>query len=1199
MHQHSQGRGHERKQATTVRPAQDELPGTLADVEECVARLKKHVHDASLPQSIRRKIQTVHAAVQSLRANVDSELVHIRPTTSPPERSEFNCVEIAMEKLQRRIRADNRKRIVMDSDATESEPEQVVGPSVPIPLVKMEDPTVKDERSGAEESATTTVAKKKRKRIIRMNGSSDEGGKAPPHKVKVPPLLPPHNAQQPYASDTETDDNMTTTAPSPASRATNDQNSTTSPSTSKIALPRTPSADVIDKLDGGDTSIQEPATPPPPRPPLVVAKTRHDPSTYSGDSSDDEIATPTPFAASAPPQTKPRTPPRQPPPPSIPSAAPPVAPARSPSRSTTGGAAASLVAATSPALPTQRSESTVHAWTNHVDMSISDDDDVIEHSTTTPPPKALDTTPNSVRPPGPSNAASQTFHASDKKITTTTMPPPPPSNPPTTLSDALVASAIDISSTDSSDDSSDESPPRKRVSVWHTTPMANANAASSSDDDASSSDGEDAAAAARTHHKQQQPPPPTKTLLASPHRGPLWPNLDKFIGMLVHPTRPRLLPHNFIFPKAYASVAHYMSGLQQAIVEECLCAFANHPPPSRHPPLATVTIAAVSTYNPSLQSVLFRLTRPKPLKAASSSMSSLLQSHDLLVLYPSSALSHPCKKNKATTTTACPPTGIPAIALSTSLTQDDLVVLVSHVHSIDTLASFDVHVVGNLTTGSREYQAALSLSSWPASLQTMVTSAVVPTSASLGVLPLTLIPSLQQHFNQHQFQAIQRAIHQPMTLIQGPPGTGKTHTQSSASSSKTIIFISMRDMLRSGRALLRQPSSRRAKISVGAALGVNTQPNIRLLVTAPSNAAVNVIMHKIQAQMPDVAMVRLGQPTSPSLVWLEHLIDHDKAKNVKGHDWSSQEARERLLDGAQIVFCTLSGAGSWSMWNPKRSHFDAVIVDEAAQATEASSLIPLRFCAQRYIWVGDHKQLPATIMSTRLCRMEYDHSLFQRLVNNPVNHVVLLREQYRMHPDISSLPSRLFYSNVLVNARRDPPDTPYHAAGFPPYMFYDVTDGLQSRVETSYRNVPEVTFIASRLGELLKVPYDFKNKIGIISPYKSQIEAIKDALHAAKLTKAKIEVNTVDGFQGREKEIIIVSCVRTLRSGDNSFWGDVRRMNVSLTRAISSCWIVGNSNLLKESPAWAELLDDSKRRNVYQKVVIQPPTKVIPPPHAP
>ncbi|RQM25557.1 hypothetical protein B5M09_005467 [Aphanomyces astaci] len=373
-------------------------------------------------------------------------------------------------------------------------------------------------------------------------------------------------------------------------------------------------------------------------------------------------------------------------------------------------------------------------------------------------------------------------------------------------------------------------------------------------------------------------------------------------------------------------------------------------------------------------------------------------------------------------------------------------------------------------------------------------------------------------------------------------------------------------MLRSGRALLRQPSSRRAKISVGAALGVNTQPNIRLLVTAPSNAAVNVIMHKIQAQMPDVAMVRLGQPTSPSLVWLEHLIDHDKAKNVKGHDWSSQEARERLLDGAQIVFCTLSGAGSWSMWNPKRSHFDAVIVDEAAQ---------------------------------RLCRMEYDHSLFQRLVNNPVNHVVLLREQYRMHPDISSLPSRLFYSNVLVNARRDPPDTPYHAAGFPPYMFYDVTDGLQSRVETSYRNVPEVTFIASRLGELLKVPYDFKNKIGIISPYKSQIEAIKDALHAAKLTKAKIEVNTVDGFQGREKEIIIVSCVRTLRSGDNSFWGDVRRMNVSLTRAISSCWIVGNSNLLKESPAWAELLDDSKRRNVYQKVVIQPPTKVIPPPHAP
>ncbi|RHY35059.1 hypothetical protein DYB32_000467 [Aphanomyces invadans] len=717
-----------------------------------------------------------------------------------------------------------------------------------------------------------------------------------------------------------------------------------------------------------------------------------------------------------------------------------------------------------------------------------------------------------------------------------------------------VEAVIEVSSSDSSSDSSSGKPAHKRrVSVWHTTPVGQTNAAKASSDDDSSSSSDDEAPARQPILSRR----PTFSnaggnTLASPHRGPLWPSLDKFIAMLVSPSRPRLLPDHFVFPKTYSSVAHYMSGLQQAIVEESLCAFDSKS--NKQSRLTTASIVAVSPYNALLQSVLFRLPKPNKSKSKSPSVSTptLLQSHDVLLLRPkSSRMSSESYKSNA---------GIPGIAMSTSLTQEDIVVLVSTAHSIDTLLSYDIYLIGNLTTGSREYQAALSLPSWPASLQSILTSAVIPTSTSLGMVPPSLIPSLRKHFNDHQFKAIQMAIHQPMTLIQGPPGTGKTHTILGI-----IQYVSMIFLVSSGevecyailrRALLLQPSSRRAKISVGAALGVNTQPDIRLLVTAPSNAAVNVILHKIQAQYPDLAMVRLGQPTSSSLVWLENLIEFDKSKKLVGNDWSSQEARERLLDGAQVVFCTLSGAGSWSMWNPKRSHFDAVIVDEAAQ---------------------------------RLSRMDYDHSLFQRLVNNRANDVIMLREQYRMHPDIASLPSRMFYSNDLVNVHHHPPDTVYHTAGFPPYMFYDVMDGAQSRVETSYRNVPEVSFIATRLKALLKIPYDFKNKIGIISPYKSQIEAIKEALDEAKLSKAKIEVNTVDGFQGREKEIIIVSCVRTLRGGDNSFWGDVRRMNVSLTRAISSCWVVGNSNLLQESPAWAELLDDCKRRGVYHKVAAQTP----------
>ncbi|ETW02164.1 hypothetical protein H310_05733 [Aphanomyces invadans] len=1183
-------------QAASSRPAQDDLPSALADVEECVARLKVHVDNASLPQSIRRKIQVVSVAVQSLRANVDAE--YVLPTaSSPPERSEFNCVDVAMEKLKKRIRAGIRKRIVIDSEETESEPEQAAGPSVPSLLIKTEDLAVKQECRSLDEASL--VAKKKRKRIIRMSSSSDDECK--PLKVKAPPPRPAHT--QHHASDTDTDDGDTTGAlsysnPVPSQYA---QNSTSS--LPKVEPPPIASTNDADKFDVEPTVIS-PAAPTIRAPPSYAKPTRppHDPSTYSGDSSDDDIARPAiatrvHFLTSTP---RSQTPAQRKSPPKL---------VTSPSVSANSSprdAKSPLSASADPSrLCMRRLDvlSNIHTSHNHMGISVSDNDNGIvklEQSHDSPvrgaanatpaaflgqstsPPNALPTIPSN---PGPVELASPAA------------PPCQPQHVPSPLSHALhttaimvvsnscadnnppvqkvtsndVEAVIEVSSSDSSSDSSSGKPAHKRrVSVWHTTPVGQTSAAKASSDDDSSSSSDDEAPARQPILSRR----PTLSnaggnTLASPHRGPLWPSLDKFIAMLVSPSRPRLLPDHFVFPKTYSSVAHYMSGLQQAIVEESLCAFDSKS--NKQSRLTTASIVAVSPYNALLQSVLFRLPKPNKSKSKSPSVSTptLLQSHDVLLLRPkSSRMSSESYNSNA---------GIPGIAMSTSLTQEDIVVLVSTAHSIDTLLSYDIYLIGNLTTGSREYQAALSLPSWPASLQSILTSAVIPTSTSLGMVPPSLIPSLRKHFNDHQFKAIQMAIHQPMTLIQGPPGTGKTHT---------ILGII--------QALLLQPSSRRAKISVGAALGVNTQPDIRLLVTAPSNAAVNVILHKIQAQYPDLAMVRLGQPTSSSLVWLENLIEFDKSKKLVGNDWSSQEARERLLDGAQVVFCTLSGAGSWSMWNPKRSHFDAVIVDEAAQATEASSLIPLRFCAQRYILVGDHKQLPATILSTRLSRMDYDHSLFQRLVNNRANDVIMLREQYRMHPDIASLPSRMFYSNDLVNVHHHPPDTVYHTAGFPPYMFYDVMDGAQSRVETSYRNVPEVSFIATRLKALLKIPYDFKNKIGIISPYKSQIEAIKEALDEAKLSKAKIEVNTVDGFQGREKEIIIVSCVRTLRGGDNSFWGDVRRMNVSLTRAISSCWVVGNSNLLQESPAWAELLDDCKRRGVYHKVAAQTPVKAAP-----
>ncbi|KAF0694255.1 Aste57867_14850 [Aphanomyces stellatus] len=1168
-----------RTSTASPRPAQDELPRTLAQVEEAVGRLRRHMHDGSLSQPIRRKIQSIYSAVQTLRGLVDTELLHL------PERSEFTCLDTAMQQMEKRIRSE-RKRIVIDSDETESDKEQLIGPAVPAPMVKAED----DRETSPNRDQPST--KKKRKRIIHMASSDEE--KPPPPKLKsTTALSPPIVKQQPRLdlsdTNTETDDDDDTG--SPAKKGHNDASVANLPDPdatlqhdetqqSSIDVDMDNGVNVADDEDCdnvdavGFIPVQMPATPP------RIARQMMDTSMYSGDSSDnDEHSTlvtvarglkppmkmnvstfpevnaikqetnqerppchpsaafllpprlPAPVVVkhempstsmTSPPTIKPPTPPRPSPPmkretppspvPSVlpPSPAPHMTRLTSPNRATptpTASLVSPAVATPSPLTlsspPRPRAPSPPAPPTlSVIDITIDDDDDDDNGQDSTAPGN---------------NRAS------------------------TSVLDAISAAAVALSSSSDSESSTDHT--KKRVSVWHTTTqrgVSSSSSESSSDDDA--------------HAAQSSGGATTPRVAPSPVvvKGALWPNLDKFHAMLIAPAPPPLLPDAFVFPMTYTSAAQYMHSLKQAIVEECLCAF-DHKGKSQSSPLAShVALTAISPYNTSVQSLLFRLPKAVSLQAA-----------DLLHLVSSTA---PRRAPR-----------VPGIAVSTSLGQDDIIVLVSAVYTIDPKASYTLYLVGNLTTGSREYQAALSVSSWPAPLQQVVCAAKTPVSASLGVVPPKLIPALQKKFNEHQFKAIQMAIHQPMTLIQGPPGTGKTHT---------ILGII--------QALLHQPSSRRAKIAVGAALGVNTQPKIRLLVTAPSNAAVNVILHKMQDLYPELQMVRLGQPTSTSLVWLEHLIEHDKTKKIAGTEWSSQEARERLLDAAQIVFCTLSGAGSWSMWNPKRSHFDAVIVDEAAQATEASSLIPLRFCAQRYVFVGDHKQLPATILSPRLARMDYDQSLFQRLVCNPTNNVIMLREQYRMHPEISAFPSSMFYCNELVNVHRNQEDRVYHSHGFPPYFFYDVSDGVQSREDTSYRNIPEVDFIATRLRALLHVPYDFKNKIGIISPYKSQIEAIKDALAAAKLTKLKIEVNTVDGFQGREKEILILSCVRTIKSGDNSFWGDVRRMNVSLTRAISSCWVVGNSKLLKESPAWEKLIEDCKRRNLYQRVQVKKPV-VVPP----
>ena len=189
---------------------------------------------------------------------------------------------------------------------------------------------------------------------------------------------------------------------------------------------------------------------------------------------------------------------------------------------------------------------------------------------------------------------------------------------------------------------------------------------------------------------------------------------------------------------------------------------------------------------------------------------------------------------------------------------------------------------------------------------------------------------------------------------------------------------------------------------------------------------------------------------------------------------------------------------------------------------------------------------------------------------NAPKDVHLLDTQYRMHPEISCFPSQQFYHNRLVDgdSMRVDRRQPWHASKIlGPYRFFDVV-GVQTREAKghSFINIPELN-AAMQLYARLRSDYpgvSFAGKIGMITSYKAQLNELK--LRFARRYGDEIfndiEFNTTDAFQGREREIIIFSCVRAKASGGIGFLGDIRRMNVGLTRARSSLWVLGDSRSL-------------------------------------
>ncbi|KAG8858629.1 DEAD-box type RNA helicase [Serendipita sp. 411] len=321
-------------------------------------------------------------------------------------------------------------------------------------------------------------------------------------------------------------------------------------------------------------------------------------------------------------------------------------------------------------------------------------------------------------------------------------------------------------------------------------------------------------------------------------------------------------------------------------------------------------------------------------------------------------------------------------------------------------------------------------------------------------------------------------------------------------------------------------------------------------------------------------------------------IAQDKGKAAaRTMDSAKRKTRLDILNEADVICCTLSGSGHETI---EQLDFDLVIIDEAAQAIELSSLIPLKFSSNHCVMVGDPQQLPPTVISQTATKHGYNQSLFVRLQKALPDRIHLLSIQYRMHPDISRLPSTLFYGGRLQDGPEMAIKTaqPWHestALGI--YRFFNVLGTeIQADLGHSQWNQAEVQ-AAVNLYQKLRSDFptvNFDYRIGIISMYRAQLSKLREAFSSrfGRDVLSKVDFNTVDGFQGQEKDIIILSCVRAgVNVTSIGFLSDARRMNVAITRCRSSLYILGHASTLKRSDVlWANIVSDADDRGVLIQV---------------
>jgi ATP-dependent RNA/DNA helicase IGHMBP2 len=452
------------------------------------------------------------------------------------------------------------------------------------------------------------------------------------------------------------------------------------------------------------------------------------------------------------------------------------------------------------------------------------------------------------------------------------------------------------------------------------------------------------------------------------------------------------------------------------------------------------------------------------------------------------------------------------------------------------------------------------------------------------------VPSLNEKQNE-ALNLVKQAC--DVAIVHGPPGTGKTTTLVEA------ILQVLKD-------------------------------DEQVLVCAPSNAAVDLLIEKLSDKQ--VEVLRIGNPARVTEEQLSKTLDAriahhqyykelrtirkkaDEFRNLarkykRNFGTAEREQRRLLYDEAlklkaeaeqlefyitndiisksHVIASTLVGANNNVL---KGKKFKTVFIDEAAQALEPASWIPI-IKAERVVFAGDHYQLPPTIKSIEAARAGFDVTLFEKAIDRNKADV-MLTEQYRMNNQIMNFSNRTFYNdhliaNILVaEAKIFPDDLPVEFIDTAGTGFFEQTDeGTFSTYNQEEANllIRHFTDYITLL-EAMDVLKDVKN-IGIISPYKAQVsllqEALKEGTELGPVT-GRLSINTVDSFQGQERDIIYISMVRSNEKGEIGFLADIRRMNVAMTRARKKLVIFGDSSTICSNPFYDKLFDYVNEIGAYR-----------------